>query len=80
MEERKKQTKKIPKKHLIPVTHSKLYISGSAYNTHMYLTKTNVSQNNSYPYRGSCTFIFSILFYPILFNSAFDTLVYSVNR
>lgn len=65
---------------LTTVTYSKLYISGCFHSTHMYLTETNVSQSNNYPYRGRHTFIFSILFYPILFNRAFDTLVSSMNH
>lgn len=65
---------------LTTVTHSKLYISGCFHSTHMYLTETNVSQSSNYPYRGRHTFKFSILFYPILFNRAFDTLVISMNH
>lgn len=58
--------------------YSQLCISGYFHSTHMYLTKTNVSQSNNYPYRRRQTFIFSLLFCPILFNSAFDTLVNSM--
>lgn len=62
---KKKKEKKNPKAmfFLPTVTHSKLCISGCARGTHMRLSKTNVSQSKSYPYKVRCTFLFSILFY-----------------